>query len=275
MTMAKPTTLTEMNTGEALYPLTLASLVRTADGGDVEEALGKAGRELFIDMWKEACGEYGRHAPDDAPDAGHPFYLNGVWLTYGEAIGIMRRYRYIYTTKEQLPADSQSQRALLPIVGLLNKAVSIGEIFQNLIVRQLVFRCAVGERLFETSDAYRAFRGCRQLEVIHGGFGLTSSCGVAEMFEGCLALREVRIRGLRRDISFAQSPLISLESLRYIVVNAANTAPVTITVHPDVYAKLTGDSSNEAAAALTPEELAQWQQALAAAAEKNITFATI
>lgn len=56
---------------------------------------------------------------------------------------------------------------------------------------------------------------------------------------------------------------------------AQGTTQITITVHPSVYAKLTGDTTNEAAAALTPEELAQWQQVLTDAVAKNISFATV
>lgn len=46
-------------------------------------------------------------------------------------------------------------------------------------------------------------------------------------------------------MSFASSPLLSRESLEYLVENAANTAPIAITVHPDVYAKLTDESNAE------------------------------
>ena len=49
--MAKQTILTERGTGEVMYPQTLASLVHTADGGNVEEGLEKAKFALFVDMW--------------------------------------------------------------------------------------------------------------------------------------------------------------------------------------------------------------------------------
>ena len=62
--------------------------------------------------------------------------------------------------------------------------------------------------------------------------------------------------------------------MQYLVTNAANTSSITVTVHPDVYAKLTGDTTNAAAAALTAEELAQWQQLVTDATSKNINFAT-
>lgn len=62
-------------------------------------------------------------------------------------------------------------------------------------------------------------------------------------------------------------------SVNYLVANAANTSTITITVHADVYAKLTGDTTNAAAAALTEEEAAAWRQVLADANAKNISFA--
>ena len=63
-------------------------------------------------------------------------------------------------------------------------------------------------------------------------------------------------------MSFADSPLIDLASLQYLVTNAANTAAVTVTVHPATYAKLT-DTANTA-----------WYAVNTAAAAKNISFAT-
>ena len=93
-------------------------------------------------------------------------------------------------------------------------------------------------------------------------------------FFNCDALEEVRIYKLKYNISFVSCPLLSFDSLRYMVANAANTAAITITVHPDVYAKLTGDTTNAAAAALPSDVLAQWQQVLADAMAKNISFAT-
>ena len=95
------------------------------------------------------------------------------------------------------------------------------------------------------------------------------------MFEGCYALESVLIYCLSVPISFAWSPKLSLDSVKCMIDNAVSAAAITVTVHPDVFAKLTGDTSNAAAAALPEEELALWTQALDAAMKKNITFATI
>ena len=73
-------------------------------------------------------------------------------------------------------------------------------------------------------------------------------------FQGCSKL--VELRGcLRSNFGFniADSPLLSLASFQYMVDNAYNTAPITVTVHPDVYAKLTDEQAD--IMALLPENL--------------------
>ena len=41
--------------------------------------------DLFVDMWNQAWGQYGRYDPVNAPDAEHPFMGNDIWMTYEEA----------------------------------------------------------------------------------------------------------------------------------------------------------------------------------------------
>lgn len=162
----------------------------------------------------------------------------------------------------------------------------------------------VGCAFDRLSDISQLFRGCKDLEVIRMGvdktvypiraksiylfavgcvklrkiLGLISISEIKDgsanrdAFAQCPLLEEVRLRDIKVSYSFKDCPLLSLESFRYIIDNAANTKAITLTVHPDVFAKLTGDTTNAAAAALTPEELAQWQQVVTDAAEKNISF---
>lgn len=79
---------------------------------------------------------------------------------------------------------------------------------------------------------------------------------------------------IKKSFDVSTSPLLTFSTMQYLVTNAANTSPITVTVHPDVYAKLTGDTTNAAAAALTSDELAQWTALATTANSKNITFAT-
>lgn len=75
-------------------------------------------------------------------------------------------------------------------------------------------------------------------------------------------LEEIRFKNIKVNLMIKDSPLISLESLQYLITNAANTSPITVTVHADVYAKIQDESN------------ADWHSLLSAAQEKQITFAT-
>lgn len=101
------------------------------------------------------------------------------------------------------------------------------------------------------------FRSLRGLRAVVGRLSVKSSVS----FPGCAKLEYFRIN-LRANLDVGASPNVRLESLSYAVANAANESPIVITVHPDVYAKLTN------------EENAEWHTLVAQAAEKQITFAS-
>lgn len=87
------------------------------------------------------------------------------------------------------------------------------------------------------------FRACSNLHTIKG---LTMAQNIREdgasgAFIGCVKLRNVEIRKAKVNISFSDSPLLSLDSIQYLVANAANTTPITVTLHPDAYARLTDE----------------------------------
>ena len=75
------------------------------------------------------------------------------------------------------------------------------------------------------------------------------------LFYDCPKLETVYLCAIKTSFNIIGAPLLSLTSIQYMVDNAANTTPITITLHPDAHARLT-------------EEL------IAQAAEKQITFAT-
>ena len=120
----------------------------------------------------------------------------------------------------------------------------------------------------------RMFRSCPNLRRIECAYLQIDSATMPlqQMFEGCPKLEWVPIRMyVRRDISFADSPLLSLEMWQYLLkwANTDTAKQATITVHPEVYAKLAGTDT-----ALSAEDAAAWQQVMADAAAKNIIFAT-
>ncbi|MDE6340432.1 MAG: leucine-rich repeat domain-containing protein [Muribaculaceae bacterium] len=114
------------------------------------------------------------------------------------------------------------------------------------------------------------FEGASKLRLITGALNCLN---IVPSFAGCASLETLNIKYLNGNISFADSPKLKLDSLQKLVTSARTNTKV-ITVHPDVYAKLTGDTTNAAAAALSEEELAQWTALIEQAAAKNIQFAT-
>lgn len=119
--------------------------------------------------------------------------------------------------------------------------------------------------VFYSSRVNYLFQHCRKLKEVIGIIRMdyaSSSEKYENMFYQCTSLVRVSLRGVKYDISFSDSPLISLESLQFMITNAANTSPITVTVHADVYAKIQDESQVD------------WHALIETAAAKQITFAT-
>lgn len=120
-------------------------------------------------------------------------------------------------------------------------------------------------RIVYPSSVHYLFQNCKKLKevicIIRMDYANFSE-KYEKMFYQCFALVSVRLRGVKYDISFSDSPLISLESLQFMITNAANTSPIIVTVHADVYAKIQDESN------------ADWHALIEAATAKQITFAT-
>lgn len=71
-----------------------------------------------------------------------------------------------------------------------------------------------------------------------------------------------RIKNLKKNAVISDCPLLTFDTVSYLVDNAANTSAITVQVNPDVYAKLT-DSTNT-----------EWYAVNTAAQAKQISFAT-
>lgn len=220
-------------------------------------------KDLFVDMWNSACGKYGKYAPDEAPDADHPFYLNELWLTYEEAMRVWL-YRALW------PYVPDYYRAYIPTnLPLANGNGDnhiygqIGTISGNPLNNSGIVVWNIGgdvnyPRRFqdtlnlESWNPLRKIIGVFTIELKH-----SPSCW------GSSTIEDFRWKGINISMHlFSYAPNLTLESVRFAVNYASNTAPITITVHPDVYAKLTDEAN------------AEWHQVLLDAAEKDITFAT-
>lgn len=226
------------------------------------DAIQKSKQALFDDMWLDLG--YSLTSIDRTTDPTHPYVCNGLHLTYAEAVSVLTEYQSLGTP------FAYNQRGKIRT----NIMSSADGRWQSLDLYAMFSECAGIEVVrigrFGSCGAatlYYTFNACKELETIVDKITCTPRSGIVfrttNAFYQCVKLKDVKIKRLHMDISFEDSPLLSLESLSYLVTNAANgTTAITVTVHPDVYAKLTDTSNTE------------WHAVLTAAVAKNISFAT-
>lgn len=233
-----------------------------------KEALEKSDSEWtepprsFIDQWNSICGTFGRYNPDSGF-----FELNDVLdLTYEDALKIMPHQIMALNKKTSNYSlyECLFRTIVIFAVAGLGNPVTNRFLGNNNEVQSVQFY-----RQFGSSDINHMFMNCRHLKNIIGNIDI-GECSTTQhtinAFYGCDNLEEVRLNRLRVDISFQYSPKLSLDSLKHIVANRITGSllqPFTITVHPEVYAKLT-DPNNE-----------EWYQLNQDAIEKQITFVTV
>lgn len=230
-----------------------------------------AKRALFYDLWDEAADDYGTSNRDTGL-----FSLNGViGINYPVALEIYQLYSARRSADLRAAYSKLQLYTLLPIWVPELVSVDLSNAFKDsAYLKKIVFKNSANS--FVVSDMTSAFQGCRNLKEIVGTIRFSDDTVAYIPFNGCWALETVTIKQLNKDLQLTDCPHISAESLSNMVNYAKeNNSPFTIKVHEDTYAKLTGDTTNEEAAAMTAEELAQWQAIATAASSRRITFATL
>ena len=119
----------------------------------------------------------------------------------------------------------------------------------------------------------RVLSTCRRLTVVTGVLQLYKyNNDDFEVCATCSLLREIRLQVSNNSGSFCKdSPLLSYESMKYLVDNAKNTQAIVITINPATYSYLSGTAQPTEEVGGTTEE---WQALMTTAASKQISFAT-
>lgn len=242
--------------------------------------------QSFIDAWNNACVDpRTKRAVGQYNESTGYFELNGLTdITYQQAMDI---YRYTsdaffgnVTTGSNNTYGYAKFRTNLPPNGVAH-ALEIYAMFyhnERLEVVRLPQYYSDGVHLHARTRG--AFYCCYKLkEIINVMLApqhVSDAYTWSDTFWKCPELETVWIKNLYGNISFPHSSLISSDSISFLVENrtTAHNDVITVTVHADTFAKLTGDTTNPAVTAHTPAELAQWQQILTAATAKNISFTT-
>jgi|GEM_PF-6283348 hypothetical protein len=273
-----------------------------------------AKRAVFNDMFNLAAGSDGGYKPSEAPDPAKPYLLNTLWLSYEEAEREMLDYTSIITFWKRAIRRSGLNVFCIGSfdettrTGTLNgiSGLSLSEMTDILLAGSptaagaayhFAFNPFIRTNLWQmwymdgTMAGQKCFYKCANIEVacasylrigtdtfshcpkLHTIIGpLYGSDNNPAPFRGCASLVNLPGFGWKGNLDISDSPLLSLSSVSALIDKGDNDT--TVTVHADVFAKLTGDMTNEAAAALTDDEKAAWAAVLEAACAKNISFAT-
>lgn len=212
--------------------------------GGVSEAIERSKIALFVDEFNAKAESNGKYDPTHAPDAQHPFYLNELWLTYDEAVDVYERG----VTEYPLPK---------PLSGTVKTNLFIPtRIYMGIAQTPMDNLCAYAAALerVRVSPDYSyvvctslidAFWGCPRLREVLGVIDVYNTTNLQSIFNNCGLLETIYLRRLRYSVMMDALKSISLASLQYLVDNAVNTSAITVTVHPDVYAKLTNTDGLE------------------------------
>lgn len=279
ITQAKPTNFHQFWTQKILLEdETVADFkeVTAAERSAIEAADAEWTRppQSFIDLWNNACIDpLTKRAVGRYNESTGYFELNGINdLTYEEALEILLMSGDWGCDSNDYSSKFRQIgcRTVFPIKTTAYPAVDYLA-YKSPNLEVIVFAQGLPIR---TGNCYSAFNGCKRLKKIEGEIKANLDVRFFNIFDGCEKLEDVTMRHIHQNISFKDSPLLSIDSITYLVTYRQDSTAFTVTVHADVFAKLTGDTTNPAVAALTPAELAQWQQILTAATAKNISFTT-
>lgn len=192
--------------------------------------------------------------------AGH-YYLNGLGdITEAQMLKIYNRG--VFNDSEKCPLGYSTNRfnyirTNLCRVGMWNATLSSYLCTVNTMIEVVNLHITNYNATSDTcaiifSDSESLFNGASKLSVIDTRCLLNSSTWRNTAFQGCKQLKEVRIRSLKSNIVFKDSPVLSKATALYMIQNAAPTTAITITLHPDAYARLEEDAEIVAALEAQP-----------------------
>lgn len=218
----------------------------------------KAKRALFDEMWVTAGGT--------VITPGTTYGLNGLTdITFKEAVNIVTvcwNYSPISSSffkgkslRTNLPPINIQFAYLVPSNYIVTCSMSVVNLWYGQLSPDSIHSCSSLVQIgLEDKPLY---------DICYKSGTFFTNCGKLEIVYGA-------IRG-NNNFSVQTNAKLTLENFRYWVDHSYNTSPITITVHADVMAALTGEAS---AYPFNGGSREQWTQLVTDAQAKQITFAT-
>ena len=216
---------------------------------------------LFIDLWNDAAKPF-----DGKYNEQTGYYeMNGLTdITYEEALSIYNEKVALKSGLSSTQLSSASTNRTVLFVNInIGQYLNLNGAFANCFKLQVVNMASM-----YVMSTYIWFY-CREITTLYN-LRVVSNFD-KYVFTKCVKLSTFKpiING-NYNIVIQDSPLLSYDSINYIITKSQNTAAITITVHPNTYAYLQGTTAPIAEVGGTTE---QWKALLTAATAKQISFA--
>lgn len=194
--------------------------VITAALNSVTQQLGSPSGDPMHYMYEEAGATWKEDTQKWAMDEIDDLTTDEVRLMYSKWVKGL--FPFAYNDKDKI-------RTIFPFVGYSSNGAT--NIFCNPNIE--IIPPATGNNIIAGGIA-SWFYNCQNLRKIK--VVLDRNDFNSANFAYCYKLEEVRIERLQKSVSFKDSPLLSNESILYMIQNAAATG-ITITLHPTAYAR--------------------------------------
>ena len=128
------------------------------------------------------------------------------------------------------------------------------ESFRDSAVEVLVwhmYSAASNYSALPTTNLHQTFCDCRNLRIL-GMMNVENISEFTDPFKGCATLERIGLYHLDKNISLKDSPLLKKESIVSILAESQPSTAITITLHPDAYARLKDDTEIVAALEAQP-----------------------
>lgn len=157
--------------------------------------------------------------------------------------------------------QSYAGRIILPPLSAEDGAVSA---FYNVKYVKYIPACIITDSRSLANNQFAQSKKLEEVDFIIGGYSWPTT-----PFGACESLKSFKVNALIVSISVPDSPLITVDCIKYIVDKRTNTAsPVTITLHATAYARMAADTTEYTYGGQTYTGIVAYANA------KNITIAS-
>lgn len=186
------------------------------------------------------------------------YQMNGLDLTFGEMLDCYKfTYPMLFIGNWDYTAELSNIRTNIKPFGLMSWSTkSTNQTFRECSNLEIVDMRPYNfpNHFMRVSRLFSTFFKCNKLKAVYG-FDLErlqTIYATQSAFTGCINLAHILLTNLSCDIHFEDSPLLTKDSILFLITKAKPQKAITVTLHPTAYAMATADAEIQAALQAQP-----------------------